>query len=146
MHKKIKINENGCWVWTGEITYQGYGKIYINGKNRNAHRYFYEQVKGKIPEGLTIDHLCRNKACVNPEHLEAVTLLENIRRSLKYKKPRVKNPNCPKGHPFDENNLYFYRNKNGRGKRLCRKCRAINQDNYRKRLAMGITGSWYNEG
>lgn len=69
-----------CWLWTGKQHKKGYGLIQVRGKRQRAHRYVYEQLVGPIPEGLEIDHLCRNKPCVNPDHLEPVTLRENLRR------------------------------------------------------------------
>lgn len=68
-----------CWIWQ-KYTLGGYGRLRRKGRLMYAHRYYYEQTKGKIPEGLTIHHLCNNSACVNVEHMELVTLEENSRR------------------------------------------------------------------
>lgn len=76
-----RSNDHACWPWQGSKQRQGYGRIEINSKVFSAHRLSYMLNKGQIPAGLVIDHLCCNKSCVNPTHLEAVTLKENaIRR------------------------------------------------------------------
>ncbi len=84
-HQKRKvqyvIDEKGCWVCQLKKNHNGYAYVYYDGKNHLAHRYYYEKYKGGIPEGLQIDHLCKNRACINPEHLEAVTNRENVHRS-----------------------------------------------------------------
>ena len=85
-----------CWNWCKATSKYGYGTLKVGGKQWRAHRYYYEKYVGKIPEGLTIDHLCRNKKCVNPEHLEAVTLGENCRRRLSTKLDRLKVENIRK--------------------------------------------------
>ena len=77
--------KTGCWNWQGSKTKLGYGRISLNGKPVMAHRFFYEMHKGKIPEGYTLDHLCRNSSCVNPDHLEPVLHAENCRRGVRAK-------------------------------------------------------------
>lgn len=84
----IPDNPNDCWIWEGEITPKGYGRFEIvthpkeQRRRMKAHRYCYELVKGPIPPGMEIDHLCRNAFCVHPEHLEVVTPDENLRRQF----------------------------------------------------------------
>ena len=82
-----KVDKSGeCWVWTAART-NGYGVAHVSGKSRRAHRVAYGDAYGPIPEGLVIDHLCENKACVRPSHLEAVTQGENVRRAEKSRSP-----------------------------------------------------------
>ena len=70
-------HDTPCWEWQMAMTEKGYGQISDSGKTRRAHRFFYEAENGEIPEHLEIDHLCRNRACVNPDHLEAVSSSQN---------------------------------------------------------------------
>lgn len=86
--KRYKINpKTGCWIYTLSIDKGGYGVFHAKGERKSlrAHRYFYEKYRGPIPKGLDIDHLCRNRNCVNPDHLEPVTRSENIKRGVKNK-------------------------------------------------------------
>lgn len=105
-----------CLIWQG-ATYRGYGRVKINGQQVRVHRAVYELAVGAIPDGLTLDHLCRNRACVNVEHLEPCTRGENTRRAHKGRS-RPLQPTCKRGHPFDEENTYICR----KGKRRCRTC------------------------
>jgi len=106
-----------CVEWEGYRNSDGYGRCRYKGKVRNAHSAAYEEVNGPVPEGLELDHLCRNRGCVNPDHLEAVTHAENMKRGANTGK-RV--PYCKHGHEFTNENTYIYP---ATGKRACRECR-----------------------
>jgi transcriptional regulator with XRE-family HTH domain len=79
--EKISVDANGCWIWRGRINGFGYGEIKYRERRLKAHRVSYEHHIGPIPDGLDLDHLCRVRPCINPEHLEPVTRRENIQRS-----------------------------------------------------------------
>lgn len=120
-----------CWVWEGELR-SGYGRMKINGKPISAHRYSYELANGSIPVGLELDHLCRNRACTNPDHLEPVTHSENVRRGWVI---RIENKvNCNHGHPLIGRNLYIVIDKrNGKTWRNCKQCKVEANRRWRKR-------------
>ncbi len=81
---RYEVQSNGCWQWTGTYAGTGYGQIGRQGRTIGAHRAMWEHALHRpVPEGLDLDHLCRNKGCVNPDHLEPVTRSENIRRALR---------------------------------------------------------------
>jgi hypothetical protein len=102
----------GCWLWGGHIDKRGYGRL----RGKGAHRLTYQEFVGPIPDGLDLDHLCRVTACVNPQHLEPVTPIENIRRrSAAYKA-------CKHGHEFTPENTYRHS-----GRRHCRTCQRERQ-------------------
>lgn len=107
-----------CWVWNKCRNNNGYGQIGINGKTKLAHRVSYEEYVGQIPEGLGLDHLCRVRACIRPDHMEPVTQQENCKRGLGGKYPR-NITHCPRGHVYDEANTRSYKN--------LRNCRACNR-------------------
>jgi hypothetical protein len=113
--------EEACWIWKPAAGAGGYGQFTSKGKTYLAHRLSYTLAKGRIPEGLTIDHLCRVRNCVNPTHLEAVTLAENLRRARAWAHGAAfqrSKSHCPAGHPYDEANTYVQ----AKGSRTCRAC------------------------
>lgn len=153
--RKLSFDEvTGCWLWTGTIhggtrksrksNGEGYGALYDpkRGYKRQAHCISYEIFVGPIPAGLELDHLCRNRHCVNPEHLEPITHLENVRRGIGHggilkKGKRKRGPgwrslqktHCPHGHPLSGENLYLRPD----GARACRECCRIATQRWKKK-------------
>lgn len=109
-----KVDRSGeCWVWLAGQATGGYGKFNDAGRTWRAHRWAYEAEVGPIPEGMHIDHLCRNRLCVRPDHLEPVEPLENVQRG-----DHGAETHCPKGHAYDAVNTY----RTAQGWRACREC------------------------
>ena len=115
--ERISIT-SGCWPWIGSVQGGGYGIIQRHRKNILAHRAVYELLVGKIPDGLTLDHLCRNRICVNPAHLEPVTNRENRMRG--YSPPAIyaRRTHCSKGHDYTPHNTRIA----PKGFRICLTC------------------------
>lgn len=125
IRSRVIVDDNGCWLYQGCRNDHGYARVRgpqfrrEDGspvqKNYRGHRVMYEALVGPVPEGLVIDHLCRVRHCVNPEHLEPVTRKENLRRGRNHNRDKT---HCLKGHPFDEENTY----QRSSGRRGCRAC------------------------
>lgn len=124
---KVEKTET-CWNWLAGKDKDGYGQFCFNHKGVRAHRFAYQITKGDIPKGLTIDHLCRNTSCVNPDHLEAVTIKINTLRGFSKSAINAQKTHCHRGHSLTGDNLYFRC-----GSRMCRICLGINAK------------KWYNE-
>lgn len=121
---RFKVASSGCWEWTGDITHNGYGRTQLKSPVKwfttLAHRAMFLAFYGVIPQDYVIDHLCKNRLCVNPKHLEAVSWAENNHRGDSFSGYNLRKTHCLRGnHPLIGNNLYT----DPRGKRECRTCR-----------------------
>lgn len=116
--KHVKIVDSGCWEWTYTITNKGYGFMWYDSKFHLTHRIIYEYYYGQICPDLQIDHLCRNRKCCNPFHLEQVTQKENILRGVSFSAINARKTCCLKGHEFTLENTYIRPD----GRRNCRIC------------------------
>jgi hypothetical protein len=130
---RSKLHANGCIEWIRRKDRYGYGLIELEGKTRLAHRVSYEIAKGDISEGMQLDHLCRKRACINPEHLEPVTNKENALRGTAPAILLHHSGKCAAGHEISGANLYV----SPSGRRHCRACNraAVARYNRRKRAA-----------
>ena len=122
--EKVLPGPSGCWEWLGARHPKGYGSFHMNdgGRTQRAHRVAYELFVGPIPEGLEIDHLCRNRGCVNPGHLQPVTGQVNQLRGLTVTRRLAERMRCNHGHEFTPENTYWKPKPNGRSYRQCREC------------------------
>lgn len=126
-----RVDKSGeCWIWTAGKNSAGYGQFSLRRRTVYAHRYAYERLRGPIPDGLELDHLCRVRACVNPAHLEPVTRRENQLRGESPIAQKARWTHCPRGHEFTPENTYYRPDGDGRH-RLCKTCARI-RDNRRR--------------
>lgn len=115
---KVEVQANGCWLWTASLTATGYGRFGVGRRSERAHRVSYQALVAEIPEGSELDHLCRNRACVNPVHVEPVTHRINLLRGDGVPGRNARVTHCPNGHAYDEANTRWERD----GHRRCRAC------------------------
>lgn len=126
--------EGDCWLWLGGGTVQGYGMFTANGCHWQAHRFSYELHRGPVPTNRVLDHLCRTRHCVNPDHLEIVEQHENIRRGATGwggDAPGERATHCPYGHPYTVENTYDFPGKPN--SRACRTCQGRRRREYEAR-------------
>jgi hypothetical protein len=120
--ERYTVTESGCWLWDGATTSKGYGRFRVNRKYILAHRYFFEVFTStRVPPGMHLDHLCRRKSCVNPDHLEIVTPRENNLRSNSPSAINARRTECKNGHALSGDNLLI----SPKGDRRCRACNRI---------------------
>ena len=130
---RIRVSDNNCWEWTGTKSKYGYAVMEINYRQVRCARFSYGFFIKPVPTKLQIDHLCRNRICVNPIHLEAVTARTNILRGIGVSALNILKKHCKSGHQFDESNTYLSTEK-GNIRRTCRKCHAMAQKRYLERM------------
>lgn len=134
-----KDSKSQCYNWTSFVRRDGYGVIWIKNKNIPVHRFFYELLVDTIPKGFVLDHLCRNRKCVNPDHMEVVTDKINILRGVGITAINSKKTHCIRGHPFSGDNLKLFPN-GWRGCKICIRYNVgkANKKYYAKKKILGM--------
>lgn len=128
-------NERGCWLW-GAATTNGYGVVQHEGRVQRAHRVVYALLRTVVPDHLELDHLCRVRGCVNPDHLEPVTQVVNNARSDSASARHARQTLCVRGHEFTPENTYMANRERGKKERFCRECmRARDRARYARKIA-----------
>lgn len=117
---KLVLQEYGCLEWPGYLDEDGYGKVKINGRDWRVHRLIWEYYNGAIPAELQIDHICKNRKCSKLEHLQLLTVTENVLRSECPGAKNAKKTHCLRGHPLSGENLYISPGRKGRHCRICK--------------------------
>lgn len=126
----------GCWLWTASLGPKGYGRAFVGHRQRRpAHVVAWELLRGPVPDGRQLDHLCRVRSCVNPDHLEPVTNRENVLRGQGPSAQNARKTHCKRGHELNEANAY-----SGRGYRECRACQALWQRQKRASRRLALDG------
>lgn len=120
--------KTGCWNWTAGLNGKGYAYFWLNGGTRQAYKVAYVWKYGLVPKGLDLDHVCLNKKCVNPDHLEAVTRKEHTHRGSTLAAINFRKTRCLRGHPFTKENTFIKPS----GARVCRTCQVILYRKYKK--------------
>lgn len=143
---KVTVNpQTGCWVWNGYRNDDGYGQIDWGGLRWLTHRATYTDQRGPIPDGMTLDHTCRNRACCNPWHLEVAEQRVNLYRGDSFVGLNARKTHCPQGHPYDEENtvVRYQPHKNAMA-RFCRACSVERgrRDYHRKVRAVCVGCGW----
>lgn len=122
--------QSGCWLWTGSLTTNGYGRFHVGGKRIRAHRWSIVNLGGRpIPAGRVVDHLCDVRQCVNPDHLAVVSSRHNTLRGTSASAVNARKLQCPAGHPYDWTGA--------RGQRRCRACHRTKKREVRQRRRQG---------
>lgn len=125
----LKVEKTStCWLWAASLSYKGYGQFHavVDGRRRSvpAHRVSFVLAGGTLSQGMVLDHICRNRQCVNPDHLREITAAQNVLIGIGITAVNARKTACVNGHPYTEENTL----RDGRGHRRCRACRTSSID------------------